>query len=260
MAIHLITKLAKRSIIQHSQRRLISNPICGSQFVSHYQQCRAYSARSMNTVAAATKVPKNHFLSFPFFLRTSSPSSGSAKTQMGFLAWYLRALEYRPIITKSISSAIIYAAADVTSQTITMTPSDSIDIVRTLRMAGFGLIILGTAQHLWFNFMGRVLPKRDVVSTLKKLLIGQFAYGPLINSAFFSFNAALQGENGEEIAARLNRDLLPTMVKGLMYWPMCDFLTYKVIPVHLQPLINSSFSYAWTIYLTYVASLKKAAD
>ncbi|XP_009773425.1 protein SYM1-like [Nicotiana tabacum] len=250
-----IAKLAKRSIVHQSKFRFSSNPISGSQFASHYQQCRAYSARSMNT--AATKVPKPHFLSFPTFLRKSSEC---ANTKMGFLAWYLGALESRPIITKSISSAIIYAAADVTSQVITMSPSDSLDIVRTLRMAGFGLIILGTAQHLWFNYMGRVLPKRDVVSTLKKLLIGQFAYGPLINSAFFSFNAALQGENGEEIAARLKRDLLPTMIKGLMYWPMCDFLTYKVIPVHLQPLINSSFSYAWTIYLTYVASLKKAAS
>ncbi|KAF3614551.1 hypothetical protein FXO38_35599 [Capsicum annuum] len=34
--------------------------------------------------------------------------------------------------------------------------------------------------------------KRDVVSTLKKLLIGNLVYGPLINSAFFSFNAGLQ--------------------------------------------------------------------
>ncbi|XP_055835012.1 protein sym-1-like [Solanum dulcamara] len=263
MGMDVLAKLAKRSMIQQSQRRLIyNNSISGSKFLSHYQQCRAYSARSMNT--AATKIAKTHFLSFPFLLRKSFPSSASAsvsvKIRMGFLAWYLGALESRAIITKSISSAVIYAAADVTSQMITMTPSDSLDIIRTLRMAGFGLIILGTAQHLWFNFMGRVLPKRDVVSTLKKLLIGNFAYGPLINSAFFSFNAALQGENGAEIAARLKRDLIPTMTKGLMYWPMCDFLTYKVIPVHLQPLINSSFSYAWTIYLTYVASLKKAAD
>ncbi|KAK4352178.1 hypothetical protein RND71_027696 [Anisodus tanguticus] len=216
MGIDLIAKLAKRSIIQHSQRRLISNnSISESQFVWQYQECRAYSA--------ATKVPKTHFLSFQFFLRKLSPSSSSssacAKTQMGFLAWYLGALEYRPIITKSISSAIIYAAADVTSQVITMEPSDSLYIIRTLRMAGFGLIILGTVR-----------------------------------------TTCLQGENGEEVAARLNRDLLPTMIKGLMYWPMCDFLTYKVIPVHLQPLINSTFSSAWTIYLMYVASLKKAAD
>lgn len=103
MGIDLLAKLGKHSIVHHSQRH----------FVSHYQQCRAYSARSMNT--AATKVPKPHFLSFPTFLRKSSEC---ANTKMGFLAWYLGALESRPIITKSISSAIIYAAADVTSQVL----------------------------------------------------------------------------------------------------------------------------------------------
>lgn len=60
-------------------------------------------------------------------------------------------------------------------------------------MAGFGLIILGSSQHLWFNYVGRVLPKRDVITTFKKLAMGQLMYGPIINSVFFSFNAALQG-------------------------------------------------------------------
>ncbi|XP_015073049.1 protein SYM1-like [Solanum pennellii] len=259
MGIDHLAKLAKRSIIQQSKHRLVfNNSISESNFVSHYQQCRVYSSRSMNT--SATKISKSNFLSIPFSIRKSNSSSPSAKTRIGFLAWYLGALESRPIITKSISSAVIFAAADITSQMIAMTPSDSLDIIRTLRMAGFALMILGTAQHQWFNFMGRVLPKRDVVSTLKKLLLGNFAYGPVINSTFFSFNAALQGENGEEIVARLKRDLIPTMTNGLMYWPLCDFLTYKVVPVHLQPLVNSSFSYAWTIYLTYVANLKKVSD
>lgn len=42
------------------------------------------------------------------------------------------------------------------------------------------------------------------------------------------------GESGEEIVARLKRDLLPTMFKGVMYWPVCDFITFRFIPVHLQ--------------------------
>lgn len=115
MGIDVLAKLAKRSIIQQSERRLIfNNPIYGSQFVSQYQQCRAYSVRSMNT--AATKIPKTQFLWFPFRKLSPSSASASVKTRMGFLAWYLGALESRPIITKSLSSAVIYAAADVTSQ------------------------------------------------------------------------------------------------------------------------------------------------
>ncbi|XP_031124428.1 protein Mpv17-like isoform X2 [Ipomoea triloba] len=144
------------------------------------------------------------------------------------------------------------------SQMITMSPSDSLDNIRVLRMASFGLLILGPVQHAWFNFLGRKLPRRDVATTLKKLVMGQLVLGPCITGTFFSFNASLQGESGKEIAARLNRDLLPTLMSGLLYWPFCDFLTYKVIPVHLQPLVNSSCAYLWTIYLTYMASLKKA--
>ncbi|XP_047340873.1 protein SYM1 [Impatiens glandulifera] len=191
----------------------------------------------------------------------SSSSSSSSNSNMGFLGWYLGMLERKPILTKSISASLIYAAADVTSQMITSEPTGggSYDLVRTLRMAGFGMICVGPSQHVWFNYVARILPKRDIASTLKKISMGQLLYGPCLNGTFFSFNAALQGENHKEIVARLKRDLLPTLANGLMFWPLCDFLTYKVIPVHLQPLVNSSFAYLWTIYLTYVASLKKAA-
>ncbi|KAF3642733.1 putative transcription initiation factor TFIID subunit 4b-like [Capsicum annuum] len=88
---------------------------------------------------------------------------------------------------------VLYNDEVCVDQMFTMGPSDTLDITRTLQMAAFGLIILGTAQHLWFNFMGKLLPKRDVVSTVKKLLIGNLVYAPLINSAFFAFNAGLQG-------------------------------------------------------------------
>lgn len=122
-------------------------------------------------------------------------------------------------------------------------------------MAAYGLLILGPSQHLWFNFMSTISPTRDMFSTFKKIFLGQAVYGPTITSVFFSYNASLQGESGSEIAARLKRDLLPTLLNALLFWPACDFLTYKFVPVHLQPLANSSFAYVWTIYLTYMASL-----
>ncbi|KAL8487627.1 hypothetical protein ACS0TY_023633 [Phlomoides rotata] len=222
------------------------------------QQCRAYSPsrhphHQLTKIRGVSEIPYHSFALLRRFY-SSKPSNST----MGFLSWYLGMLERRPKLTKSVSSAIIYGAADVTSQVITMEPHDKWDPARTLRMAGFGLVILGSAQHLWFNYVGRVLPKRDVITTFKKLAMGQLMYGPVINSVFFSFNAALQGESGDDIVARLKRDLFPTLLTGLMYWPFCDFLTFKVIPVHLQPLVNSSFSYLWTIYLTYMASLQKA--
>ena len=43
--------------------------------------------------------------------------------------------------------------------------------------------------------------------------MGQAVYRPVRTTVFFSYNATLQGESGEEIMARLKRDLLPTQEK-----------------------------------------------
>ncbi|KAL2335006.1 hypothetical protein Fmac_016219 [Flemingia macrophylla] len=186
---------------------------------------------------------------------SSSSSSPSPSRNSPFVAWYLRMLQSHPLATKSITSSIIFASADVTSQIIALPSfSASYDILRTFRMAVYGLLILGPSQHKWFNYLSKILPEKDVTSTLKKILMGQAIFGPIINTVFFTYNGVLQGENGPEIIARLKRDLLPTLLGGALFWPVCDFVTFRFLPVHLQPLLNSSCAYVWTIYLTYIAN------
>ncbi|XP_076955667.1 uncharacterized protein LOC143630570 [Bidens hawaiensis] len=174
------------------------------------------------------------------------------------IGWYLGLVKTRPILTKSITSAFIYTAADLSSQTIAGSFEESYDLVRTIRMAGYGMIVLGPSLHYWFNFMSRLFPKRDLISTFKKMFMGQAVFGPIMTAVFFSANAGLQGESGTEIVARLKRDLVPTLINGVMFWPVCDFITFRFIPVHLQPLVSNSFAYIWTVYMTYMASLEKA--
>ncbi|KAL1534521.1 PXMP2/4 family protein 4-like [Salvia divinorum] len=187
------------------------------------------------------------------------PNAPSSLQQLRLVRWYLQSIKSRPIATKSATAALIYTAADITSQTVVGGMEQRYELVRTLRMGGYGMVILGPSLHYWYNLMSAVFPKRDVLSTLKKIGLGQTVYGPAMTVVFFSVNAALQGESGGEIVARLRRDLIPTVMNGVMYWPVCDFVTFKFIPVHLQPLVVNSFSYLWTIYLTYMASLDKAA-
>jgi len=78
-------------------------------------------------------------------------------------------------------------------QMLTLGPEDSLDFLRTMRMASYGFLISGPTLHLWFNFISKLFPKKDVVNTLKKMFLGQAVYGPIINSVFFSYNAGLQG-------------------------------------------------------------------
>nr|GMD02683.1 PXMP2/4 family protein 4-like [Ipomoea batatas] len=187
-------------------------------------------------------------------------SAAAAAAKAGLVGWYLELLKTRPILTKSLTCAVIYTAADLSSQTLSGLSLEQYDLVRTLRMAGYGMVILGPSLHFWFNFVSMAFPKRDIRSTLTKMALGQTVYGPIMTVVFFSVNAALQGENGGEILARLKRDVIPTMKSGVMFWPMCDFITFRFIPVHLQPLVSNSFSYIWNVYLTYMASKEKVAQ
>ncbi|KAI7744026.1 hypothetical protein M8C21_019617 [Ambrosia artemisiifolia] len=197
-------------------------------------------------------------MDFPVPFAGRSTKAFSSVSNNRLIGWYLGLVKTRPILTKSITSAFIYTAADLSSQTIAGSSSESYDPVRTVRMAGYGMIVLGPSLHFWFNFMSRLFPKTDLISTFKKMFMGQAIFGPIMTVVFFSVNAGLQGESGSEIVARLKRDLIPTLINGVMYWPLCDFITFRFIPVHLQPLVSNSFAYIWTVYMTYMASLEKA--
>ncbi|KAJ6751150.1 hypothetical protein OIU85_001650 [Salix viminalis] len=110
-------------------------------------------------------------------------------------------------------------------------------------MAGYGLLVIGPSLHFWFGFVSKLLPERDLVTTFKKILMGQTIYEPIMTVVFFSLNARLQGENSAEIIAWLKQDSLPTTINGVMYWPVCDFVKFKFILVRGITLGEQSFSY-----------------
>ncbi|XP_072991965.1 uncharacterized protein [Typha latifolia] len=236
---------ARALLLHHSLRSRLSNSL--PPYPETYIRSHLFSSKSKNP--SSSSIYSSSIC--------SSSSTTTSNTRNGLVGWYLRMIESRPVLTKSLTAGAIFTAADVSCQMITFGPDDPLDLIRTLRMAGYGMLISGPSLHLWFNFVSKILPKRDVITTFKKMFLGQAIYGPIINIVFFSLNAAVQGETIAEIIARLKRDLIPALKSGLMYWPVCDFITFKFIPIRLQPLVSNSFSFLWTIYITYMASLAK---
>ncbi|XP_028767708.1 PXMP2/4 family protein 4 [Neltuma alba] len=248
------TSFSRFWVQKHSTKRV-------SDFTRAPLLCNQTQYRAYFRSPDFTKKVRDYAISPSSFLSSSFASSSSScgcLSKVRFVGWYLGMIKSRPILTKSVTSGLIYTAADLSSQTISPPSSEPFDFVRTLRMAGYGMIILGPSLHFWFNFVSNLFPRRDLFSTFKKMAMGQAIYGPIMTVVFFSLNAFLQGENNTEIVARLKRDVLPTMLNGIMYWPVCDFITFRFVPVHLQPLVSNSFSYVWTIYMTYMANLDKA--
>ncbi|KAG0563134.1 hypothetical protein M758_8G006000 [Ceratodon purpureus] len=176
-------------------------------------------------------------------LEAAAVPAGSA-SKLSFVAWYLRKLDERPLLTKSLTAGAIYTGSDLCSQGLSALYEDdagpvSWDAARSARMLAVGLFMSGPLLHLWFGKVGKLIPGRDISSTLKKLVLGQLFFGPAFCAAFFTLNAYAQGESGAQITTRLQRDLIPTLKNGLMYWPACDFITYRYIPIPLQVCIST---------------------
>jgi hypothetical protein len=77
------------------------------------------------------------------------------------------------------------------------------DVGRTMRMFSVGMFMSGPLLHLWFNFLLRYFPKRDVLTTIKKIAMSQFIYGPAFTVTFFSLNAFVQGKTDCVLASLL---------------------------------------------------------
>ena len=89
----------------------------------HEQQRRAYLHIDPNLIGRITHHSKihNYRISLLHSSRTFCSSFSSSQKYGGFLKWYLGMLENHPFITKGISSSLIFAAADVTSQVFVYT-------------------------------------------------------------------------------------------------------------------------------------------
>lgn len=91
-----------------------------SFFIGHFftnQQWRSSYSRftqRLSNIRDVKVYPSGNFSShsLPF----STLQKRSTESKIGFLGWYLGKLESHPLITKSITASLIYAAADLTSQ------------------------------------------------------------------------------------------------------------------------------------------------
>jgi len=118
-----------------------------------------------------------------------------------------------------------------------------------------GLLFFGPAAHLWYEMIFRLLPSTSLLSTLQKALLGQVFFGPAFTAVFFGAGMIRTGEfTLGGWLSKVRADLPGVWASGLGYWPLVDFVSFKVVPVRWIPLFVNFCSFVWTIYLSGVAN------
>lgn len=181
-------------------------------------------------------------------------------------AFYTHQLVLRPVFTKSLTAGIIFGLSDWCAQLIERDDSDTenkapIVFSRVVMTFLVGLLFFGPAANAWYSAVFHYLPSTSLVSTLQKAALGQIFFGPTFTCVFFGAGMIEQGKfSFGAWFQKIREDLPGAWAAGLGFWPLVDFVSYKIIPVQWIPLFVNFCSFVWTIYLSVVSNRSKIVE
>mmetsp|Transcript_18142 Transcript_18142/g.39219 ORF Transcript_18142/g.39219 Transcript_18142/m.39219 type:complete len:316 (-) Transcript_18142:496-1443(-) len=178
---------------------------------------------------------------------------------------YTQQLTRSPILTKSMTAGIIFGLSDWCAQLLERGESegekDKLVFSRILTTFLVGLLFFGPAANVWYSTIFKVLPSTSLISTLQKAALGQIIFGPIFTCVFFGAGMIQSGSFSLGAwVSKIRSDLPAVWASGLGFWPVVDFISYKVVPVQWIPLFVNFCSFVWTIYLSLVANRSKSVE
>ena len=179
-------------------------------------------------------------------------------------AKYESALLSRPILTKAITSAVLYGAGDLIAQLIaarsavaaTSAPASAeIDPVRTLRAVVYGGAFYAPLAHAHYEFLDWLVVRRWRVSLnqvpLVKLVIEQFVYWSYLSNAYYHFvMGALQGQTPQACWDGVVATLWTTVRAQWVFWIPVQLLNFYLVPLRHQLNCVLVVSLIWTTFLS----------
>lgn len=147
---------------------------------------------------------------------TTAASAAPTKRTVSFgsrlMAQYEAALEAQPLITKSVTSGVLYGVGDWVAQTVEQRRASSseneqpkpFDSARWARAMVFGGIFYPGVAHLHYNFLENLVVARWAVAPSRvpfvKMFIEQFVYWSYFSNAYYhAVLGALQGMTVEQV-------------------------------------------------------------
>jgi len=177
----------------------------------------------------------------------------------------------RPIISKSLTSLVLFSLGDVLGQVSTMGSANEISVgkldgQRVGRAAAFGFFLLGPLSHLHYMFVEWLVVKKlkvtgKIAMPLVKVLFEQFVYwAPGILTVYHVSMGWMEGLNQQQIFDRLKAVMWPTLVANWVLWPAASAINFRFIPIHHQLNYTLFVSLFWSTYLSRLTAAQKASE
>lgn len=168
-------------------------------------------------------------------------------------AWYQARLAARPLLTQSVTTAVLFATGDITAQQLVEKRGlEKHDFVRTGRMFAYGGIIFGPAATTWFGILQRRVQLKSANATiLARVAVDQSLFAPTFVGLFLSTMAVLEGTSPTE---KLQKSYFTALTSNYMLWPFVQLVNFKFVPLPHRLLFVNVISIGWNCYLSFLNS------
>ncbi|GKT41671.1 protein sym-1 [Colletotrichum spaethianum] len=169
------------------------------------------------------------------------------------LGWYQARLAARPLLTQSITTAVLFATGDITAQQLVDKRGlEKHDLGRTARMFLYGGAIFGPIATNWFKFLQHnIVLKNKNAEILARVAVDQGVFAPVMIGVFLSSMATLEGGSVQE---KLDKNYKTALTSNYMLWPFVQMVNFKLIPLHHRLLFVNVISIGWNSYLSFLNS------
>ncbi|CAK1586040.1 unnamed protein product, partial [Parnassius mnemosyne] len=157
-------------------------------------------------------------------------------------------------VTISIS---LSSLGDIMEQTyeIYTKEQDEYDFKRTMHMAFSGAAV-GVLCHHWYKVLDKVIVGKTTDMVVKKLLLDQIIFSPIMIATFFG-SVALFEENPLENFKEELKDKFITLYKAeWTVWPPAQIINFYFLPTRFRVLYDNTISLGYDVYTSQVKHSK----
>lgn len=174
-----------------------------------------------------------------------------------FVHAYNSLLQKSPLLTKSITSFILWSAGDAISQNIDESNKNKpFDYFRTFKMSCFGALVFTPLAHVWYPFLATTFPGASASALLCKVGLDQTVFAFSFLSSVFVYTSVTDGKSLEFGVKKAKDNILDTLKANWMVWPAVQLVNFKFVPIPYQILVVNMVSIPWNTYVTTKANKK----
>jgi len=226
---------------------------------------RNSSCKSSNLISLPRRVNSSTATTPVATTTPATATTKAAKSSFSFLEWYVNKLDTHPLLTKSITSAIIAGMGDVGCQYVTKNDDEGIDIPRTGRFFVLGGVIVGPFVHMWYGLLAQYLPGTSVKTVIQRVALDQFVFTPfclpLWLTSLWTLEAsptvlAKKQENPPtgSMLQRLQQEAPSIIQANWTFWIPVMCVNFGFVPYKFQVLFSNVASLVWSGYLSFTTS------